>query len=188
MNRQLFLDTADAIEARPDHFDISTWYKDLTPAHERTHEHTFRFSHSAPIPDLTDPGCNTAGCIAGWMMSLDQPNGQYNPSSVIEDAAAAADLEYNEATALFCSFERSAEEYNWWVSNGLIRSSTDPVTPAIAVQALRRIASGELTLPPDFPRYADEDDAEAEDAAERAEDAAERAEAEHEPVREHTNA
>jgi hypothetical protein len=137
MNTDLLLEIAEAIEAQPDHFDM-TEFLNWDP--------TWAQPHPPRSREEFDRGCGTTACVAGWACVL---NGIFN-GALWDTGRKLLDLTYAEASRLFYCHSISvwwelADEYGWDRRYfGLQKWSQ--ITAYQAADVLKRIAKGDIEL------------------------------------------
>jgi len=137
MNKQLFLDLADVIEADPKQFDMNHWL----------------FTPTTVQPTLN--ACGTTACVCGWTNFLIRPDddvlgveGEYGD---IEAAANALGIDSRvvDDRLFSCGHEsvwaELADEFDWDTYDSGLVNWSEP-TAAQAAEVLRRIADGRLVL------------------------------------------
>lgn len=137
---------ADAIEARPERFDMGVWFNRTTQL----------IKHNVLVEERD---CGTAGCVAGWILSEFLPDDELIaqstanhiniPTRAIQLLELDEDDSEDEIRELFT-------DRRWWMDHNYVGHFIDAdghiddeydgledITPEIAVTALRDLAAGE---------------------------------------------
>ncbi len=137
MNKQMFLDVADAIEAEAEAFDMTYFVK--TP-NQRFGTDNLNL-------------CGSTACVCGWVnfLTTEEDDLVYLDYGNEERACELLGITKSQGTSLFFPNAGSvwvsvAEEFGWQIyGNGGVDNWSE-ITGQQAAEVLRRIANGELNL------------------------------------------
>jgi hypothetical protein len=141
LNTDLLLRIADAIERRPDKFNMDFFLS--IPSEYTDPNSTTRTTVTAA--NFFD--CDAVACVAGWAcLLIDNFSGDH-----FDVAAEALGIECHVAYTLFYPSENTfwgqfTEEFGWDWSDDDGYTSWACIEPKQAAEVLRRLARGEVTL------------------------------------------